>query len=106
MSRLWPPRDRSHHARRQSDPSMFKLRSAIVTAHQGIDRDVKYRFRGERFHTLLRQVGLTNLREAAQFFGLSTRHLQRIAAGTHPTSTAVGKLLALMHDTETAAGEF
>jgi hypothetical protein len=64
-----------------------------VTAHQGIDRDAKYAFRGQMFRDLLPKVGLRDLREAAQFLGISTRHAQRIAAGTHAASTAASKLL-------------
>jgi hypothetical protein len=78
-----------------------------VTPHQGIDRKAEhYALRGETFSYVLRHVGLSNLREAAQFLGISTRHAQRIAAGTHATSTAVGKLLAVMHDTGTHASKF
>jgi hypothetical protein len=78
---------------------MYEMRSSIVTAHHGIDRDAKYAFRGQMFRDLLPKVGLRNLREAALFLGLSLRHVQRVAAGTHATSTAVGTL-ALMHDTQ------
>jgi hypothetical protein len=42
-----------------------------------------YALRGEQFRNALRQVGL-NLREGAEFLGISRRQAQRIAAGTHP----------------------
>ena len=78
-----------------------------MTPHQGIDPKAEYyAFMGTTFRELLPKVGLTNLRDAALFLGLSLRHVQRIASGTHVTSTAVGKLLALMHDTETHPSRF
>jgi len=80
--------------------------SAIVTEHQATDRNAKFAYRGQMFRDLLPKVGLANLRDAAQFLGISMRQAQRIAAGTHAASTAASKLLALMHDTQTPASEF
>ena len=75
-----------------------------MTAHEEIN--ARYRFQGARFRRLLREVGLMDLRQAAEFLSISTRQAQRIAAGTHVASIAAGKLLCLMRYHKTLPSEF
>jgi hypothetical protein len=81
-----------------------KLGNAQMTGRRNCDP--KYALRGERFRRVLREVGLTDLRVAARFLGLSLRQTQRISRGSYAASTAASKLLLLMFHTKTAASEF